>query len=123
MSYHVDRFYAAVAVLASHGHIKQRLISAFETHLADIDDNELPVALKQPFADLRATIQCVPPANGEGRTCATVRKMSPEEAGECAVSIVTLYRDMLRMGDDSATPLPVDLSEQPQVPPFLLKSV
>lgn len=122
MSYHVDRFYAAVAALASHGHIKQRLISAYEEHLADIDESELPVALKQPFADLRASIQCVSPANGEGPICATVRKMSPEEAGECAVSIVALYRDMLRMGDDSASPLPLDQSDQPPVPPFLVKS-
>jgi hypothetical protein len=30
MSYHVDRFYAAVSVLSGHGHIKQRLIKAYE---------------------------------------------------------------------------------------------
>ena len=35
MSNHVDRFYATVSVVASHGNIKQRLVAAFEEHLLD----------------------------------------------------------------------------------------
>ena len=42
MSYHVDRFFAAVSVLAGHGHIKQRLIKAYEDHLDEISEDELP---------------------------------------------------------------------------------
>ena len=53
MTDHLDRFHAALTVLAGHGHIKQRLIKAFEDNLLDIHEDELPVAMKQPFADLR----------------------------------------------------------------------
>ena len=53
MANHVDRFHAALTVLAGHGHIKQRLIKAFEKNLVAINEDEMPVALKQPFADLR----------------------------------------------------------------------
>ena len=36
MTDHLDRFHAALTVLAGHGHIKQRLIRAFEDNLVDI---------------------------------------------------------------------------------------
>ena len=41
MTDHVDRFHAALLVLAGHGHVKQRLIKAFEENLADIQEDEL----------------------------------------------------------------------------------
>jgi len=43
---HVNRFYAAVSVLAAHGHIKQRLVKAYEENLAVIEDEDLPIAVK-----------------------------------------------------------------------------
>ena len=55
MSYHVDRFYAAVSVLASHGHIKQRLMWAYEEELDSICDDELPVAVREAFVELQRT--------------------------------------------------------------------
>ena len=122
MTNHVDRFYAATAVLANHGYIKQRLIKAYEEHLEDIDDEDLPVTMKQEFADLRHDMHCRVPSNGEGRICASVRKMSAQEAGRCAVAIVSLYRQMLRHGDTSKAPSPVDADERRPVPPFLVKS-
>ena len=80
MSNHVNRFYTAVSVLAGHGHIKQRLIQAYEDSLAIIEDDEMPVALRQSFADLRLMMNQVDPLNGEGPICASVRKMSVEDA-------------------------------------------
>ena len=123
MTNHVDRFYAALTVLTGHGHIKQRLIKAFEQHLSDIDDDDLPVATKQAFADLRATMQCVAPLNGEGAVCASVRKMSPDDASECASRIVALYDELSRQrsAGDLSRPMAVDKAES--VPPFLVKSV
>ena len=76
MTNHVERFHAALTVLAGHGHIKQRLIKAYEENLVDINDDELPITLKQPFADLRLQMHSVSPLNGEGPICASVRKMS-----------------------------------------------
>ena len=122
MSNHVDRFHAAVTVLAGNGRVKQRLMRAYEEHLAEIEANDLPVAVKQDFADLRSQMYRVAPNNGEGPICASVRKMSGREAGECAQSVVELYREILRMDEDSQAALPLDQAEGQPVPPFLVKS-
>jgi hypothetical protein len=123
MTDHVDRFHAALIVLAGHGHIKQRLIKAFEEHLADIHEDELPVAIKQSFADLRHDMQRVTPLNGEGPICASVRKMSLREASDCAGRVVTLFGEILRQGDELQPALPLGGKGEERVPPFLVKSV
>ncbi|MCH7829034.1 MAG: hypothetical protein IIB75_00565 [Proteobacteria bacterium] len=123
MTNHVNRFHAALTVLAGHGHIKQRLIRAYEDNLAAIEDDELPLTLQQPFADLRRHMQQVVPLNGEGATCASVRKMSLNEASECAASVVALFGEMVRMQDDSQASLPLIDTGDARVPPFLVKSV
>ena len=123
MTDHVDRFHAALLVLAGHGHVKQRLIKAYEDHLAEIHEDELPIAMKQSFADLRNEMQRVAPLNGEGPICASVRKMSLQEASECAGRIVSLYGDISRYGDDTQSALPLGDEDEVRVPPFLVKSV
>ena len=122
MSYHVDRFYAAVSVLAGHGHIKQRLIKAYEENLAAVSEDELPISLKQTFSDIKHLMNRVTPLNGEGAICASVRKMSVEEASECAVTLVTLYGEISRLGDSGPALLPLDGGDKTIVPPFLIKS-
>ena len=123
MTDHVERLHAALLVLAGHGHVKQRLIKAFEDHLAEIHEDELPIAMKQSFADLRNEMQRVAPLNGEGPICASVRKMSLQEASECAGRIVSLYGEISRYGDDTQSPLPLGEEDEVRVPPFLVKSV
>jgi len=123
MTDHVDRFHAALIVLAGHGHIKQRLIKAFEENLVDIHEDELPIAMKQPFADLRQEMFRVTPLNGEGAICASVRKMSLDQASDCAGQIVSLYGDIARLRDDTQASLPLSDGEEARVPPFLVKSV
>ena len=66
MTYHVDRFYAAVSILAGDGHIKQRLMRAYQENLDDISEDELPVDLKKRFAGLKSRMHRVAPLNGEG---------------------------------------------------------
>jgi len=122
MSYQVDRFYAAVSVLAGHGHIKQRLIKAYEDNLVAISEDELPIAVKQTFSDLKHQLNRVTPLNGEGAVCASVRKMSVGEAAECAGSVVALYAEITRLGDSGQTLLPLDGKDRSGVPPFLVKS-
>ena len=122
MTNHVDRFYAALTVLAGHGHIKQRLTKAFEENLIDLHEDELPIALKQPFADLRRLMHQVAPLNGEGPICASVRKMSCDEAADCSAAVVRLYGDLVRMSDDGQTALPLHDAEETRVPPFLVKT-
>ncbi len=122
MTDHVSRFYAALTVLAGHGHIKQRLTKAFEENLVGIDEDELPIASKQPFADLRQSMSRFAPLNGESAICATVRKMSPEEATECASQIVSLYSDLVRQRDVVEVGLGLGEDKSAPVPPFLVKS-
>ena len=119
---HVDRFQAALTVLAGHGHIKQRLMNAYEENLGGIHEDELPIACKQSFADLRQQMQSVLPLNGEGPIRASVRKMSVVEASDCATSIVILYGDMVRMDDNTQRNLPLAETVEGRVPPFLVKS-
>ena len=123
MSDHVDRFHAALTVLAGHGHVKQRLIKAWEENLAEIHDDELPIALKQAFADLRHDMSRVSPLNGEGPICASVRKMSLDEASACAARIVSFYGELARTGDDVQVALPLADGDEVRIPPFLVKSV
>jgi len=121
MSNHVDRFYAAVAALVTHQNIKQRLVEAFEDNLDDIDDQELPIALRQEFADLRHAMSGVEPLNGEGRIRATVRKMSMTEADRCAEMMLDLYARLARLADELEEIIP-PAEDQPVVPPFLVKT-
>ena len=119
----VDRLNAAVTVLTGHGHVKQRLMKAYEEHLVEIDDDELPIAMKQSFADLRGLMHQVTPLKGESPICASVRKMSVDEASECAAQVVALYGEMSRLRDEVEVSLPLGDDAPVRVPPFLVKSV
>ena len=123
MTDHVDRFYAALTVLVGNGHIKQRLIKAYEDHLVEIHEDELPISAKQAFADLRQDMHRVSPLNGEGPICASVRKMSLDEASDCAFRIVTLFGEIARLRGDTQVTLPLGDQDEVRVPPFLVKSV
>jgi len=121
MSNHVNRFYAAISVLAGHGHIKQRLVKAYEENLAGIEDEDLPIAVKQSFADLRHMMSRVEPVvKREGPIRASVRKMSAAEADECAHKMIELYGDMIRYSDNVQEPL--QIVDRPAVPPVSVKS-
>ena len=122
MSYHVDHFFAAVSVLAGHGHIKQRLMKAYEDHLSEINEDELPIAAKQAFVDLKHQMYRVTPLKGESPISASVRKMSVREASECAASVVTVYGEIVHYRDGAQHSLPLDRQDKVGVPPFLVKS-
>ncbi|MGI9222382.1 MAG: hypothetical protein ACR2QS_15250 [Woeseiaceae bacterium] len=123
MTYPVDSFHAAASVLVGHGHIKQRLMKAFEDHLDAVDEDEVPRKRRNAFVEIQKAMHRVAPLNGEGSVCASVRKMSPIEAGDCAITILAIYREMLKDSDDNSVELPVDHENRTAVPPFLLKSV
>lgn len=122
MSNHVDRFLTAVTVMAGDGHIKQRLIQAYEDNLQAIECDDLPVSARQRYADLQAMLQTVSPLNGEGAIRSTVRKMSANDAAECGKLMVELLAEIIRYSDSGQTRLPSQADERPVVPPFLVKS-
>lgn len=122
MSNHVDRFFAAVSVMTGDGHIKHRLIKAYEENLQSIEEADLPQSAKKPFAELRRMMKHVAPLNGEGPIRATVRKMSGHDAELCAQLMVDLLAELIRYNDSGQRPLPLQTGERPAVPPFLVKS-
>ena len=123
MTYPVDSFHAAASVLVGHGHIKQRLMRAFEDHLDAIEEDEVPEGRRSAFVEIQKTMHRVAPLNGEGSVCASVRKMSPVEAGDCAIKILAIYREMLKDSEDDSADLRMDHENHKAVPAFLLKSV
>jgi hypothetical protein len=106
-----DRFAAAVRTLVGEGPVKQRLSRAFAEHLEDLQDGELPPTLRREFEELHAALHRIAPAGNETRVRASVQKMSPQEAGGHAGTIVRLYVELL--GDsERAEPLKVVSSDK-----------
>ncbi|MCB1842595.1 MAG: hypothetical protein KDI09_06495 [Halioglobus sp.] len=122
MSHHVGSFAAAMAVIVGNGQIKQRLIQAYQDHLLDLENDRLPIPMRQPYADLMHLMNRVTPLKGENPVCASVRKMSPVETERCAQLILDLYGAALRHSDSGQKVLPLVVEEQSPVPPFLVKS-
>ncbi len=85
-----EHLFAATAILASSGPIKQRLIDAYKTHLSTLDQDELPNEIREEFCSLANCMSCVRPLRGETAEQATVRKMSDLEAGRVAMRIVNM---------------------------------
>lgn len=122
MSNHVKKFHTAVSVLAGHGHIKQRLIKAFEDNLAHIEDETMPSELRESFLDLSKLMKQVEPLNGEGPICASVRKMSINEADECAQRILDLYGGMVRVSMDTGAAIPLQVEGRKVAAPVLVNT-
>ena len=118
----VDKFLTALSIMAGNGHVKQRLIQSYEDNLQAIECDNLPLAARQPYADLRAMLQSVSPLNGEGAVRATVRKMSANDADVCARLMVQLLAEVIRHSGSEQKRLPLQADERPVVPPFLVKS-
>jgi len=129
MPHHVDRFGAALSVLVEEGPIKNRLITAYEEQLSNIAAERLPKTLRKPFETLRSRMTAVAPLNGEGPIRASVRKMSVQDATECASLILGMYTELLQSGavpasagaEDGQGAKPRNGSRN--VPAMLLKSV
>lgn len=95
MSHLTERFAEAVWTLVGDGPLKQRLTRAFGDHLGDLDQAELPTAVRREFTDLQEALQRRAPVGRESRVQATVQKMSATEAGAHAGTIVQLYIALL----------------------------
>jgi hypothetical protein len=117
MQHYVDRFYSAILVLVGDGHIKKRLVAAYADNIEGIDVSDLPAELKSDFLDLDDELHSVPPQSDEGAVCATVRKMSGEEASGCARRLLAMYAELLTWRDEQDDQLSVES------PPLPLKSV
>jgi hypothetical protein len=77
--------------------IKQRLISAYRRHLALLPEDQLPGEVRESFAQMMRCLRGVKPLRGEDAVAASVRKMSNQEADECATLIVEIFGLICRL--------------------------
>ncbi len=71
--------------------IKQRLISAYRRHLASVTEDQLPNEARGSFSQVMRSLAGVQPLRGEVAVAASVRKMSNQEADDCAALIVEIF--------------------------------
>jgi len=117
MSPLAQRFAEAVQALVADGSIKQRLTSAYATHLADLTDAEFPAGLRRDFGDLQAVMSRIAPVGSETRARASVQKMSVAEAVAHATTIVRLYVELMNTLERAE---PLKVVAPPRQPPRYL---
>jgi hypothetical protein len=82
--------------------IKQRLICAYRRHLDAIPEDQLPAEVREPFSKLMKALSKVRPLRGEDAVAASVRKMSVQEADDCAARILEIFGTTCRVLLNSA---------------------
>ena len=80
-----EQLEGAALTLARSGTIKDRLADAYRNHLAQLNADELPDALRAEFRACHDALTRERPLRGEDAVRATVRKMSNDQADEVAV--------------------------------------
>jgi hypothetical protein len=105
-----EQLEGAALSLARSGPIKERLTDAYRNHLAFVDIEDLPEAVRAPFRACYEALTREPPLRGEDAVRATVRKLSSQEADELAASVVRLFsanaREALQQRAATAAPVP-----------------
>src|ERR1700747_1293248 len=91
-----EQLEGAALSLARSGPIKDRLTDAYRKHLALVNADELPDALRADFRACHDALTRERPLRGEDAVRATVRKMSNHEAEELACTVVRLFAGLAR---------------------------
>jgi hypothetical protein len=91
-----EQLEGAALSLARAGSIKDRLTEAYRNHLALVNAEELPDALREEFRACNSALTRERPLRGEDAVRATVRKMSNLEADELAANVMRLYTALAR---------------------------
>ncbi len=104
-----ESFHFATLELVRSTPIKQRLISAYRRHLAALSEDQLPGEVRESFGQVMRWLRGVQPLRGEDAVAASVRKMSNQEADECATLIVEIFGLMSRPNVASGRPSAVQL--------------
>ncbi len=102
-----DNFLSAVRILVGAGPIKKRLISAYMEYLGPMPKFDIPESIRPQFEALWRAMHSAKPMSPESPVVASVRKMSTAEADRCAVSIVTMFSELVR---DKVTGEPLQLA-------------
>ena len=99
-----DSLHSATLEIVRSTPIKQRLIAAYRRHLSAILEDQLPAEARGSFAKLMQTLAGVAPLRGEDAVTASVRKMSNQEADDCAALIVEIFGLLPRTSDLESAP-------------------
>lgn len=91
MSSALDCLHFATLELVRSTPIKQRLVCAYRRHLGELPEDALPGEARDTFRQVMRTLRGVQPLRGEDAVAASVRKMSIQEADECAAMIVEIF--------------------------------
>lgn len=83
--------HSATLELVRSAPIKQRLIAAYRRHLSLIQEEQLPSEARGSFAQIMRALAGVQPLPGEDAVTASVRKMSIQEADDCAALVVEIF--------------------------------
>jgi hypothetical protein len=82
--------HSATLELVRSAPIKQRLIAAYRRYLSLVQEDQLPAEARGCFAQMMRTLAGVEPLRGEDAVTASVRKMSIQEADDCAALVVEI---------------------------------
>ncbi len=111
-----ESLHFATLELAHSTPIKQRLICAYRRHLVSISEDQIPGEARESFRQVLATLSGVKPLRGEDAVVASVRKMSIQEADDCATLIVEIFgttcRLLLNSGRQSASVVQLHSAER-----------
>jgi hypothetical protein len=86
-----DCFHFATLELVRSTPIKQRLVCAYRRHLASLPEDQVPNEIRESFGQVMSSLRGVQPLRGEDAVAASVRKMSNQEADDCAALIVEMF--------------------------------
>jgi hypothetical protein len=84
-------FHFATLELVRSTPIKQRLVCAYRRYLGSLSADEVPTEVREPYGQVMRSLCGVKPLRGEDAVAASVRKMSNQEADECAAQIVEIF--------------------------------
>jgi hypothetical protein len=84
-------FHFATLELVRSTPIKQRLVCAYRRYLASLPPEEVPNEVRESYGQVMRSLCGVQPLRGEDAVAASVRKMSNQEADECAAQIVEIF--------------------------------
>ena len=120
-----EHFRRAVSVLAGPGPIKQRLTEAYLGHLRSVDARTLPSEVLPDFLALSEALTSTKATGGMNSVEVSVRKMSEQEAGRHATSVLDMLIALVEGGEarepSSAAPrqLRVVGDDDDEIPAFL----
>jgi hypothetical protein len=67
------------------------LVCAYRRYLASLPADEIPTEVRESYSQVMRSLCGVAPLRGEDAVAASVRKMSNQEADECAAQIVEIF--------------------------------